>query len=275
MNKFVGTAIKALIGVAAGASIMGNASAADLAAPEIVAAEVPSLIDVAFGVAGLTDYVFRGISQTHNRPSIQGYAELQAFGFYAGAWSSNVNEFATDPAAEIDLYGGYRTTFDAFGIDVGGLYYYYPGERTPGGLRQIDYYEVFAKPSFTFGDFGSVTGNFYYTSDFVNVSADAYYISVIPKVNIPVAAFPDLSFYASGELGKQFVKNERFGARLPDYLTWNVGVGLTYKAMTLDVRYSDTDLKQRECVGYSGFQKSCDSRVVAKIAFDTSLSKLK
>jgi uncharacterized protein (TIGR02001 family) len=279
MNKFMGRAVKTLAGVAAGALIAGSASAADLAAPEpAVAAEVPSVVDVAFGVAGVSDYTFRGLSQTHNDPAVQGYAELQAYGFYAGVWGSSVSDFATDPSMEVDFYGGYRTTIGTFGIDIGGLYYWYPGETTPLGTKQLDYWELYAKPSITVFDVVSLTGNFYWTTDYVNLSGDGYYLSVIPKVSIPLESFPDLGFYVSGELGKQWVKNEKlFGARdfLNDYLTWNIGAGVTYKAMTLDVRYSDTDLKKGECFNYTGFTNSCDERVVVKLSFDTALSKLK
>ncbi|MFC3691539.1 TorF family putative porin [Chenggangzhangella methanolivorans] len=283
MNKTFGFTLKALAGVAGAALIAGSATAADLAAPEpAVIAEVPSVIDVAFGVAGVTDYTFRGLSQSQSDPAIQGYAELQAYGFYAGVWASSVQfnqPFQTDPSAEVDFYAGYRATLGPVAIDVGGLYYWYPGERDNtarfANLRELDYWELYAKPSVTFMDVVSLTGNIYWTSDYANVSGDGLYLSVIPKVSIPVDAFPDLGFYVSGELGKQWVKREKFGAFLPDYLTWNVGAGVTYKAMTLDVRYSDTDLKKGECFAYTGFSKSCDSRVVAKLSFDTSLSKLK
>ncbi|WP_020181138.1 TorF family putative porin [Methylopila sp. M107] len=278
MNGLSGLALKTLTGVALGAMIVGSASAADLASPEPVVAEVPSVIDVAFGVAGVTDYVFRGLSQTHGDPAVQGYAELQAYGFYAGVWGSSVSDFVTDPSAEVDFYGGYRGTFSFLSVDVGGLYYYYPGEFTPAGTKQLDYWELYAKPAVALGDWGSITGNLYWTSDYVNVSGDGTYLSVIPKVNIPLSSFPDLGFYVSGEFGKQWVKGEKlFGLRgfLPDYLTWNIGAGVTYKAMTLDVRYSDTDLKPTECAGYTGFRKSCDERVMVKLSFDTALSKLK
>lgn len=280
MNKVYGIALKALAGVATVAVLAGSAQAADLAVAEpAVVAEVPSMIDVAFGVAGATDYVFRGISQTKSDPAIQGYAELQVSGFYAGVWASNVNfPTFTDPSSEIDFYAGYRATFDAFTVDAGGLYYYYPGELR--GLRETDYWEIYAKPSFAFGDLGSITGNLYWTSDFLNTGANAAYLSGIAKVNVPLTLAPDVGVYVSGEFGKQWIKRStdlgsgnNFNA--PDYLTWNVGAGLTYKAITLDVRYSDTDLKKGECIGYTGFSKSCDERIVAKISFDTALSKLK
>ncbi|WP_261405576.1 TorF family putative porin [Chenggangzhangella methanolivorans] len=108
MNKTFGFTLKALAGVAGAALIAGSATAADLAAPEpAVIAEVPSVIDVAFGVAGVTDYTFRGLSQSQSDPAIQGYAELQAYGFYAGVWASSVQfnqPFQTDPSAEVDFY---------------------------------------------------------------------------------------------------------------------------------------------------------------------------
>jgi uncharacterized protein (TIGR02001 family) len=268
------TFLKALAGVAGAALVAGSASAADLAAPEpAMIAEVPSVIDVAFGVAGVSDYVFRGLSQSKSDPAIQGYAELQAYGFYAGVWSSSISGFATDPSAEVDLYGGYRGSLGPVSIDLGGLYYWYPGELK--GLREVDYWELYVKPSVSFGDMVSVAGNFYWTTDYANLSGDGYYLSILPKISIPVDSMPDVGFYVSGELGKQWLKNEKFGAVLNDYLTWNIGAGVTYKAMTLDVRYSDTDLKRGECVNYTGWGKSCDERVVAKISFDTSLSKLK
>ena len=274
MTKYVGTALKALTGVALGALMIGSASAADLAAPEpAMVTEVPSVIDVAFGVAGVTDYTFRGISQTKSDPAIQGYAELSAYGIYAGVWGSSVNGLANDPSMEIDFYGGYRASIGDIAVDLGGLYYYYPGQIK--NTRTIDYWELYVKPSYSFGDLGSITGNFYYSADFGNLNADAYYLSVIPKVNIPLGAMPDVGFYVSGELGKQWVEKGRGNFDLPDYVTWNIGAGVTYKAMTLDVRYSDTDLKRGECGMYTVWSKSCDERVVAKISFDTSLSKLK
>lgn len=274
MTKLHGFALKTLAGVATAAALVSGAQAADLAVAEpVVAAEVPSMIDVAFGVAGVSDYVFRGISQTKSDPTVQGYAELQVAGFYAGVWASGVNGFAADPSAEVDLYGGYRATFDAFTVDLGGLYYWYPG--TIKNTRSLDYYELYVKPSFAFGDLGSITGNLYWTSDYVNSNADGLYLSVIPKINIPLTIAPDVGLYASGEIGKQWVQDKNiFG--VVDYLTWNIGAGVTYKAMTLDVRYSDTDLKRGECATYAnGFSKSCDERIVGKISFDTSLSKLK
>ena len=277
MKIVTGFAFTTLLSAAASLSAMSVASAADLGYPEAAVIEsAPSPIDVAFGVKFTTDYVFRGVTNSKGDPAVQGYAELQAFDWvYAGIWSSSVNGFATDPAAEVDLYGGIRHTWDALTIDVGGLYYYYPGEEAPGPLKQIDYWEIYAKPSYAFGNFGSITGNVYWTSDFVNTGSDALYLSAIGKVNIPLDVVPDTAFYVSGEIGKQWIDRSRGFALAEDYLTWNLGVGATYKAATVEFRYSDSDLSRNECLANNGARWVCGDRYMVSLSFDTAFSKLK
>ena len=63
-------------------------------------------------------------------------------------------------------------------------------------------------------------------------------------------------WYVSGEFGRYWLGttdtfygsvNFPAGTPLPDYYTWNVGLGFTYKAITIDLRYYDTDLTKAEC----------------------------
>ncbi len=280
MNRCAIAAVALAAGL--GCVATGAAQAADLAEPApVVEAAVPSLFDVAFGVAGVTDYRFRGVTNSKKDPAIQGYVELQALDwFYVGVWSSSVSFPAryglTDPSAEIDLYAGIRHTWGSFTLDAGYLYYWYPGEtKTFPGQKQTDYWEVKALPSIAFGDFGSLTANIWASTDYANTGAKELYLSLVPKVNIPVAAFPNLGFYISGEFGKQWIKKANNGFNAKDFTTWNIGGGATYKAMTLDVRYTDTNLGKGECLFNTGNRTWCGSTVVGKIAFDTSLSKLK
>ena len=82
------------------------------------------------GNAGLfSDYRFRGFTQTDYRPAFQGGFDFaHKSGFYLGNWNSNVEQLLYNGASlEMDFYGGYKTTFGDFGIDVGVIYYYYPG----------------------------------------------------------------------------------------------------------------------------------------------------
>lgn len=80
----------------------------------------------------VSSYRFRGLDQTFGHPAVQGgFDYTHPSGFYAGNWNSNVSSGAGYPegSLEMDFYGGYKTTLGDFGVDVGGLYYYYPGSR--------------------------------------------------------------------------------------------------------------------------------------------------
>jgi len=77
-----------------------------------------------------SSYRFRGIDQTFGKPALQGgFDYAHESGFYVGNWNSNVSSGAGYPEGnlEMDFYGGWKQSFGDFGIDVGGLYYYYPG----------------------------------------------------------------------------------------------------------------------------------------------------
>ena len=102
---------------------------AQAAAPAAAPAPTP---DWTFtGNAGLfSSYRFRGIDQTFGKPAFQGGFDLShVSGFYAGNWNSNINQGAGYPGGniEMDFYGGWKKTWGDWGIDLGDIYYYYPG----------------------------------------------------------------------------------------------------------------------------------------------------
>ena len=79
-----------------------------------------------------SDYRFRGISQTFGGPTIQGGVDYShSSGFYVGNWNSNVSStlYANGNNIEMDFYGGWKGSWGDWGLDVGGLYYYYDSAR--------------------------------------------------------------------------------------------------------------------------------------------------
>ena len=131
-------------------SLITTAVLGALAAPSFVfAADAAPTSDltVAYNVGLYSQYIFRGLTQTNKEPAIQGGVDLShSSGFYIGAWASNISWLrgeafqATSPATtfykkggniEMDIYAGYKHTFDSvgsgLGIDLGVLQYYYPG----------------------------------------------------------------------------------------------------------------------------------------------------
>lgn len=97
-------------------------------------------------VSLVSDYRFRGISQTMRRPAIQGgFDYSHANGVYLGTWASNVDgttKFYNNTSMEWDLYGGYKgklfpCSVPDFTYNVGLIYYYYPSGKTnsPDSVR--------------------------------------------------------------------------------------------------------------------------------------------
>src|SRR5215204_838498 len=122
-----------LAAVAATALCTTSSLAADMMPLKAPAAAAPSPWDWAFGGALMSDYNFRGISQSNRGPSVTAYSELRynvnsSFQLYLAtqAWAVTL---PTNPTAEVDIFGGFRVTQGPVVLDVGGMYYYYPRER--------------------------------------------------------------------------------------------------------------------------------------------------
>ena len=102
----------------------------------VLAIGLPGLAhaDLAFNVGGVTDYRYRGISQSRLKPALQGGVDFSAGGFYLGTWGSTIKwikDAGGDANVEIDLYGGYKGDIvkDSLSYDVGLLTYQYPGHK--------------------------------------------------------------------------------------------------------------------------------------------------
>src|SRR5271169_345303 len=111
-----------------------SAMAADMATkapPPPPPAPAASPWDVAITAALMSDYNFRGITQSAHKPSTQAgfelrYTQSPMWQYYAGISGESI-DFPNRAAAEIDLYGGVRPTFDKLALDFGIWEYYYPG----------------------------------------------------------------------------------------------------------------------------------------------------
>jgi uncharacterized protein (TIGR02001 family) len=101
---------------------------------------------LSFNAGVVTDYRYRGISQSRLKPAVQGGLDFaHKNGFYAGAWASSIKWISdydlpgapVDGSIELDLYGGYKGSITKdLGFDVGVLSYQYVGnslKNTLGG----------------------------------------------------------------------------------------------------------------------------------------------
>jgi len=111
-------------------------------------------------VSLVSDYLYRGISQTGANPALQGGFDLShSSGFYAGAWGSSISWLSdagvngttsgiSNSGLELDTYAGYKGTAGDIGYDVGYLRYNYPGTYS-GGAVKADTDEIYAALSYS------------------------------------------------------------------------------------------------------------------------------
>lgn len=210
------------------------AAAADL--PAKVYTKAPPVAafdpwDIAFGSAIMSDYVFRGVTQSNHQPSVTAYFEprynfTKDLQVYVGSSYESIS-FANRAAAEVDIYGGIRPTFGAWAFDFGVWGYLYPGgqcidgvvgggtvcpvgsESLPNGnvmKKDVSFYEAYGKVNYTFNDYFTLGATAFYSPNFLNSGADGTYASVVGKVTAPSTWMPSgIGAYLSGEFGRQWL----------------------------------------------------------------------
>lgn len=206
--------------------------------------------DFSANVALTTDYVFRGISQSNEEPTIQGGVDWSesTTGLYLGLWGSGVD--FNDASAEFDFYGGVSGSIDAFSWDLGAIYYHYPGSADD---LNYDFWELAAATGYDFGVLQtSLALN--YSPDYFGSSGDAYYLAAYATAPLPY----DLT--ANGHIAHQWISdNAAFGTS--DYTDWSLGLAYTLEGFDLALTYHDTDLNEpSECAD------GCSQRVVFSIS---------
>lgn len=218
--------MKKLIASAAGLA----AVATTLFVPTVASAQAAAS-PLSFNIGVVSDYRYRGISQTRFKPALQGGADY-AFsnGFYLGAWATTIKwikDNNVDGPLELDLYGGYKgEVVKDLAFDVGFLRYEYVGNKlkdTGGGgvyknantneiYGALTYGPVTGKISYAlsdlFGNYNFNTGKSSSGSYYADLSGtfDVAGFAVVPHVgyqkveNIPLASYMDYSLTVSKEV---------------------------------------------------------------------------
>lgn len=101
---------------------------------------------VSANVGVFSQYIFRGISYSQEKPAVQGGFDLaHSSGLYLGVWGTNVSGDALPNAVgEIDVYGGYAHAIGDFTLDVGFLQFLFPGGEYNGSGENFNSLELYA-----------------------------------------------------------------------------------------------------------------------------------
>lgn len=213
--------MKTRLAGAAATAVLAAALASPLFATPAFADEPK--ISATLGAA--TDYVWRGVSQTDEKPFVFGTVDLTAGDFYAGVGAENV-DFGNSIDVEYDLYAGWKPKVGALTLDLGVVRYGYHNQ--PSGV-DIDTVEWKAGASAPVGK-GSLGGVVAYTSDYFGSGDSGTYYELNGQA--PLVA----GWTLSGAAAHQEI------AAATGYSTWNLGLSHALGPASFDVRYHDTDV---------------------------------
>jgi uncharacterized protein (TIGR02001 family) len=210
-----------------------------LAALALALAATAAQAELTGTITGVSDYDFRGITQTGHDPALQGSIDYaHDSGFYVGAWASSSLDFGNccDENYEIDYYGGFRGG-DAVTFDVGAIYYSYPGTSV-----NVDYPEIYGGLGWQW-----LSGKVWYSPDFGSTGDTAWYYEVNGNWSLPA------NFGLSAHIG--YSDGDYWdSAYNGSYSDWAVGVTYALGHFTLGLKWIDgSDLEDLDdfCPGTS------------------------
>ena len=222
------------LAVPATAQDAAPAGATQTAIPAPVASTPP--ITVSGSAALVSEYRFRGISQSDGKIAVQGSITVaHASGFYVSTWGSNLGGFGTYGGAnlELDLIGGYKHTFGKTTLDGGLLYYVYPG--TSGH----DYAEPYFSVTEAVGTASLKAGVAYAPKQ--RAIGDHHSTYVYGEAAAPIQHTP---FTLRAHVGHTDGNGATPAGPTGNYTDYSVGADATYKALTLNVSYVGSDVNR-------------------------------
>ena len=180
-------------------------------------------------VTAATDYVFRGVSQSDEQPTLQaGLDYAHSSGFFVGVFAAGIDypetSFRPDPGTyEVDAYLGYsRPAGRDFSWNVALFDYEHPeSEADDTNYQELGaslYYRDVARFSATYSD-DAHSGN-----------------SSAWTAELELRRSLGTNFQLSGTLGRYSFARDDW----KDYLYWDLGVSATKGPWTFDLRYFDT-----------------------------------
>lgn len=191
------------------------------------------------GTAALTsDYLFRGISQSLNKPAVQaGFTATHDSGFYFTAWGSSINGSTTtlkqDSAGiELDTLFGYGFSKGEVAYDVGVMRYNYPGADKG---NRTSYNEAYASATYKGAKLGAA-----YSDDYFGQSGKFTYLYA--DYNTPINETFGLVAHVgynrfSNDGNVQFLGGEKY------YIDYKLGTNANVAGLTMELAYIGADNK--------------------------------
>ncbi len=228
-------------------TLVALALASAFAAPVFAADAAPAEHTFTGNVGFVSNYIFRGISQSQGKPALQGgFDYAHSSGLYAGTWASNVawvrdGGYKTGSSLEVDLYAGYKgSIMEDLSYDVGVLHYYYPGDVQPmmANTNSTEIYAALTWKFITLKNSYTVSPNLFgwtslYGAQPGEKSRGSNYIDLTATYDLGEG------WGVTGHVGHQTVKN----ASGANYTDWKLGVTKDVGFGVVGLSYTDTNAK--------------------------------
>ena len=206
---------------------------------------------LSYNLGAVTEYRYRGLSQTGKKPALQGGVDFaHKNGVYLGAWGSTISWIKDSTTApnttkgplEVDLYGGYKGSInDTFSYDVGGLQYWYVGNNLGntlgfGNANTFEFYGALTAGPVT-AKYSRSLGNLFGTP---NSKGSGY---------LDLSASFDLGsgWSVAPHLGIQNVKN----VANVSYTDYSLAVNKDIDGLVLSATFVSTNFKSKNKVPYT------------------------
>ena len=221
----------------------------------------------------VSQYRFRGISQSDNKPVIQGtFTIAHKSGLYLSVWgsSASANSAVNLGGTEIDVYGGYTHALGGSGVtvDLGVYGYIYPGSKDAVGIDE-SYVEVYGSLAKSFGPVTAKAGVYYapdqhYFNRFATPTQYNVYeygeLGFTPA-NVPLNLHAHVGHTGGG-----------FDYAGHDYIDYTVGASYKWKALTFDLSVVGTNLSRSDTQAADVLAGTTDFRRAAKPVLVGSVS---
>ncbi len=264
--------------------LLNSLMLAALAVPGVALAEEASPHTFTSNVSLVSDYLYRGISQTNAKPAIQGgFDYSHSSGFYAGVWGSSISwmtdagaglQVATSSQVELDTYFGFKNSFaNDFTYDVGFLRYNYPATY-PAPMNTVIGTTTWAK-----GDTDEIYGALGYKWFTLKYSRSLGNTFALPNASgtsyIDLSAsypIPDTGITLGAHYGKQTYKGVtadalKLAGSDPTYSDYKVSVSKDFSGFVAGLAYSKANTRDL------GYYSTALNRNLGKGKFVLSLSR--
>lgn len=203
---------------------------------------------VSWEVGAVSDYLFRGVSQTDGKPTLQGGVTVtSAAGWYLGGWASGVDFGAGSPRVEVDWAVGYgRDLGDSVALDVALNRYSYVGASA------LDYNEWLVSLT-VFDDYGLTMG---YSNDVWNTGTTGLYYAA--EAQWALAG----DFTLSAGVGRNLFRDSA-ATEARSYTDWNLRIARQFGIAEIALGYYGTDNRAR-----ADFGRTANSRILLSVKFE-------